>query len=198
MLFSAPLFNHKSIHEPNLWRARAGGATRGALSEAWKRLDLGGAGLQRANLALAERLKRRRRAWALLVGAPFGLHRAYLDDAKGAWIWRIASVATLAATFWDVRIAAGAGAALVAAVAYDAWWIDRRVTILNKRIRREIFLAGEAPPPGYSGRVIDPPAPRVPSFAEQERLLRDRARRGAPPAPGDPQPTESRADPTLR
>jgi hypothetical protein len=27
----------------------------------------------------------------------------------------------------------------------------------------------------------------VPSFAEQERLLREMARRGAPPAPGDPQ-----------
>lgn len=192
MLFCAPLFNHKSVHEPNLWRASAGRAACGALSEAWKRLDLGGAGLQRANLALAGRLKRRGRAWALLGGAPFGLHRAYLDDVKGAWLWRIASVGALAAIFWDVRIAAGAGAVLVAAVAYDAWWIDRRVTMLNKRIRREIFLAGEAPPPGYSGRVIDPPAPRVPSFAEQERLLREMARRDAPPAPepapGDPQP----------
>lgn len=192
MLFSAPLFNHKSIHEPNLWRARAGGATRGALSEAWKRLDLGGAGLQRANLELAVRLKRRGRAWTLLAGAPFGLHRAYLDDAKGAWRWRIAAVAALAVTFWDLRVAAGAGIALVAAVAYDAWWIDGRVTALNKRLRREIFLAGEAPPPGYSGRVLPLPGPRVASFAEQERLLRDAARRGAPPAtgpaPGEPQP----------
>lgn len=157
------------------------------MSAAWKRVDLGGAGLQRANLALAGRLKRRGRAWALLAGAPLGLHRAYLDDAKGAWLWRLAAVAALAATLWDLRVAAGLGAALAAAVAYDAWWIDRRVTVLNKRIRREIFLAGEAPPPGYSGRVIDPPAPRVPSFAEQERLLREMARRGAPPAPGDPQ-----------
>jgi hypothetical protein len=162
------------------------------LSEAWKRLDLGGAGLQRANLALAVRSKRRGRAWALLVGAPLGLHRAYLDDAKGAWLWRLATVAALATAFWDLRVAAGAGVVLIAALAYDAWWIDGRVTALNKRIRREVFLAGEAPPPGYSGRVISPPGPRVASFAEQERLLREAARRGAPPtpgpAPGAPQP----------
>lgn len=189
MLFCAPLFNHKSAHEPNLWQASAGCAACGALSEAWKRLDLGGAGLQRANLELAGRLKRRGRAWALLAGAPLGLHRAYLDDAKGAWLWRIATVAALAAILWDLRLAAAAGAALVAAIAYDAWWIDGRVTTLNKRIRRETFLAGEAPPPGYSGRVIAPPAPRAPSFAEQERLLRELARRGAPPAPG-PAPGE--------
>jgi len=192
VLFCAPLFNHKSVYEPNLWRASAGRAACGALSAAWKRLDLGGAGLQRANLALAGRLKRRGRAWALLVGAPLGLHRAYLDDAKGAWLWRVAAVVALAAALWDLRIAAGVGAAWVAAVAYDAWWIDRRVTALNKRIRREVFLAGEPPPPGYSGRVIAPPGPRVSSFAEQERLLREAARRGAPPAPGpapgEPQP----------
>ena len=154
------------------------------MSEAWKRLDLGGAGLQRANRALAARLKRRGRAWALLVAAPLGLHRAYLDDAKGAWLWRIATVAALAAAIWNLRAGAVAGAALVAAAAYDAWWIDRRVTALNKRIRREVFLSGEAPPPGYTGRTIVPPGDRVPSFAEQERLLREGASRGAPPAPG--------------
>jgi len=190
VLFCAPLFKHKSIHEPNLWRAPAGCAACGALSEAWKRLDLGGAGLQRANLALAGRLKRRERAWALLAGAPLGLHRTYLDDTKAAWLWRIATVAALAATLWDLRLAAAVAAAWVAAIVYDAWWIDRRVTALNKRIRREIFLAGEAPPPGYSGRETAPPGARVPSFAEQERLLREAARRGTPPgtAPGEPQP----------
>lgn len=162
------------------------------LTEAWKRLDLGGAGLQRANLDLAGRLKRRGRAWALLVGAPFGLHRAYLNDPKGAWLWRAAAIVALAAALWDLRVAASVGAALVAAAAYDAWWIDGRVTELNKRLRREVFLAGDAPPPGYSGRVIDPPRRRVPSFAEQERLLREAARRDAPPAPaptpGEPHP----------
>jgi hypothetical protein len=146
------------------------------LSEAWKRLDLGGAGLQRANRELAGRLKRRRRAWVLLVAAPLGLHRAYLEDRTGAWLWRGASAVTAVAAFWDLRVAAGLAIALLAAAAHDAWWIDRRVTALNKRIRRDVFLAGEAPPAGYAGRVIDEPGNRPLPFAEQERLLRDRAR----------------------
>jgi hypothetical protein len=158
---------------------------RTGLSEAWRRLDLGGAGLQHANLALAGRLKRRGRAWALLAAAPLGLHRRYLDDPKGAWLWRIATAVALVAAFWDLRLCAAIVAAMVLAAAYDAWWIDRRVTALNKRIRREVFLAGEAPPPGYAGRVIEPPnAPRAPPFAEQERALREAARRGrADPTP---------------
>ncbi|HSD42241.1 MAG TPA: hypothetical protein VLD36_10265 [Burkholderiales bacterium] len=146
------------------------------MSEAWKRLDLGGAGLQRTNLELAGRLKRRGRAWALLLVAPLGLHRAYLDDRLGAWLWRAASLVTVAAAVWSLQLAAGLGLAMLAAAAYDAWWIDRRVTRLNKRIRRDVFLGGEAPPAGYTGRAIDEPGGRAPSFAEQERLLRELAR----------------------
>jgi hypothetical protein len=160
--------------------AGANSAAGSALSEAWKRLDLGGAGLQRANMELAGRLKRRGHAWILLLAAPLGLHRAYLEDRSGAWLWRIASLVTVGAAFWNLRVAAGLVAALLAAAAYDAWWIDRRVTGLNKRIRRDVFLAGQAPPPGYTGRVIDEPGSRAPSFAEQERLLRELAHRSKP------------------
>jgi cytochrome bd-type quinol oxidase subunit 1 len=146
------------------------------LSEAWKRLDLGGDGLQRTNLELAGRLKRRGRAWALLLAAPLGLHRAYLEDRTGAWLWRAASLVAVGTAFWNLRLAAGIGVAMLAAAAIDAWWIDRRVTRLNKRIRRDVFLGGEAPPAGYTGRVIEAPGGRAPSFAEQERLLRSLAR----------------------
>ena len=160
------------------------------MSEAWKRLDLGGAGLQRANRELTGRLKRRAHAWALLLVAPLGLHRAYLEDRRGAWLWRVASLATAAAAFWNLRIAAGLAVALLAAAARDAWWIDRRVTALNKRIRRDVFLAGEAPPEGYTGRVIEEPDKRPPSFAEQERLLRElaRQREKADAGPAEPGP----------
>ncbi|MFO1364098.1 MAG: hypothetical protein U1F45_16815 [Burkholderiales bacterium] len=156
------------------------------MSEGWKRRDLGGAGLQRANLELAARLKRRARAWTLLAAAPLGLHRAYLDDPKGAWAWRGATAVALAAALWDWRVAAAIVAGMVVAAACDAWWIDRRVTALNKRIRRQVFLAGEAPPPGYTGRVLAPPAGRPRSFAEQERALRAAAAGAAPPARDEP------------
>jgi hypothetical protein len=147
------------------------------LSEAWKQIDLHGAGLQRANLELSRRLKRRRRAWALLAAAPLGLHRAYLEDRRGAWLWRSLAAAAVIAALWDIRVAAGLGVAMLAAAGYDAWWIDRRVTALNKRIRRDVFLAGDPPPPGYAGRVAAAPDGRAPSFAEQEQLLRELARR---------------------
>lgn len=155
--------------------------------------DLGGGGLQAANIRLAQALKRKSRAYGLLAAFPLGLHRAYLDDARGAWAYRLATVAAAGAALLDWR--AGAALALLVAVAavYDLYWIDRRVVALNKAIRRRIYLSqGAAPPPGYRGREFGErtPAGRAPSFAEQERLLRalakDAARgRGAQQAEDD-------------
>jgi hypothetical protein len=151
------------------------------LSDAWRGLNLAGGGLQQANLVLARRLKRRRRAYSLLAVAPLGLHRSYLADRRGAWLWRAGAAALVAAAFVDLRAAALAGAVLAAALAYDAWWIDRRVTILNKRIRQEVYLAQAAdPPPGFAGRPLPDPGARAPSFAEQEQLLRSLAKRRGP------------------
>ncbi len=148
------------------------------MSDAWQALDLGGGGLQQANLALARRLKRRRRAYFLLAVAPLGLHRAYLEDRRGAWLWRAAAAALVGAALLDLRAAFALAAPLVAALAYDAWWIDRRVTAINKRLRQEVYLSQAAsPPPGFAGRAFPEPGGRPPSFAEQERLLRERAGR---------------------
>jgi hypothetical protein len=164
------------------------------MSEAWKQLDLDGGGLQAANLKLARLLKRRRRAYALLAVFPLGLHRAYLDESRGAWAYRaltLTAVAGLAAgTVW---LAGAAALALVAWAAYDLRWIDDRVAEVNKALRRQVYL-GQAPgaPAGFRGRYADDagavppvaaerreaPAPggRVASFAEQEKLLRELAR----------------------
>ncbi|MCC6610716.1 MAG: TM2 domain-containing protein [Burkholderiales bacterium] len=159
------------------------------MSDAWRGLDLGGGGLQAANIRLAQGLKRRSRAYGLLAAFPLGLHRAYLDDRRGAWAYRVASLAGVGALLLDWRAAALLGLALLGAAAYDLFWIDRRVTLLNKAIRKRVYLSQTAgPPPGFRGRTIDEPgaAPRPLSFAEQERLLRAMARdRGAPPARGD-------------
>ena len=144
----------------------------------WQGRDLGGGGLQAANLALARRLKRRSRAYALLLVAPLGLHRRYLDSPGGAWAWRAAGLAVAALWWWHPAGGWAGTAALAAAALADALWIDRRVTVLNKRLRREVYLGhGAAPPAGYEGRDPDAASGRAPSFAEQERLLRELARR---------------------
>ena len=149
------------------------------LTQGWRRLDLGGGGLQHANLELARRLKRRSKAYSLLALAPLGLHRRYLDDRRGAWAWPFGAAACAGLALLEPSLVAWIAAVFVAALGYDAWWIDRRVTAENKRIRREVYLAqAAAPPPGFAGRALDErdSRARVPSIAEQEQLLKDLAR----------------------
>jgi hypothetical protein len=155
------------------------------VSEAWRGLDLGGGGLQAANIRLAQALKRRSRAYGLLAVFPLGLHRAYLDDRRGAWLYRAASLVALASIAVDWRLAALVAALVAAALLYDCFWIERRLVALNKTIRTRVYLS-QAPgaPQGFKGQYTDDDAavhaPHAPSFAEQERLLRELAkRRGA-------------------
>lgn len=151
------------------------------MSEAWRGLDLGGGGLQAANIRLAQALKRRPRAYARLAVFPLGLHRAYLDDPRGAWLYRGASVITLAAFAIDWRIALPIVCLIVAAVVHDFFWIERRIVALNKTIRVAVYLSqSPGAPHGFKGQYTDEDAstrtPRVPSFAEQEKLLRELAK----------------------
>jgi hypothetical protein len=159
------------------------------VSEAWRGLDLGGGGLQAANIRLAQTLKRRSRAYGLLAVFPLGLHRRYLDDPRGAWLYRAAAALAVIGVFVDWRVAVVIGALIAAALVHDIFWIERRVVALNKAIRTKVYLS-QAPgaPEGFKGRYTDDAEParpaRVPSFAEQERLLRELAARqpgGRPP-----------------
>ena len=175
------------------------------MSKAWRHLDLGGGGLQAANIRLASKLKKRRVAYGLLALFPLGLHRRYLGERRGPWIYVAASALTAGLAGLGYSVAALAAAALiVSAVVFDAFWIDRRITRVNKEIRREVFMGhGLTPPAGYRGRPAQaslddyleakaaepvaplssprqPPAastqPPMPSLAEQERLLAEIAR----------------------
>jgi hypothetical protein len=159
------------------------------MSEAWKRLDLAGGGLQAANLRLAKRLKRRGRAYALWALFPLGLHHAYLENPAGAWLYRGLTALAMVLAFFDWRAAAAAGVVMLPLAGYDLVWIDRRVVALNKKIRRDVYLSTNASPPdSYAGRFpgeadgSTPATPgrgrRAPSFAEQEKLLRELAGRG--------------------
>jgi len=169
------------------------------MSDTWKQMDLEGGGLQSASLRLARVLRHRRRAYALWIAFPLGLHRDYLAARKSAWGWRLATLATAMIAVWsDPRVAAVAAAVMLAFAVYDLFWIDRRVTALNKALRKDVYLSQTAPgaPSGFRGRFTDEPAPpaanqdtdrpRAPSFAEQERLLREiAAQRRKDPVPRD-------------
>lgn len=158
------------------------------MSDAWRKLDLGGGGLQSANLRLAALLKKRRTAWLLLCAFPLGLHHDYLADPRGAW--SIRAVTLLAAgTLWYGIVAAAIAlaAVLLAWAIFDTQWIEPRLTKLNRQLRMQVYLGGSGgAPAGFTGHYTDVEpasdkpardAGRAPSFAEQERLLRELARR---------------------
>jgi len=149
------------------------------VSEAWKRIDLEGEGLQQANLRLARALRRPRTAYLLWLAFPLGAHRAYLREPRGAWAYRAASLVAIVLLALDWRAGAALGGILVAAALADLYWIGRRVISLNKELRMQAYLRPVAgAPPGFRGRFTDDAqAPRPPSFAEQERLLAEIERR---------------------
>ncbi len=177
------------------------------MGRTWKKLDLRGAGLQALNARLTRRLKRPLRAYLLWVLFPLGVHRLYLKSPLGAAVYAVLTASSLLLwrAFGPAAALAAAGPEAALAL-FDLIRIERRCTALNKALRMELYLgAGAAPPEGYRGRDPDddylgryvrekegeraghvPPGAaggdpargsRVPSFQEQERLLRELARR---------------------
>lgn len=177
----------------------------------WRELDLDGGGLQSASARLARILRRRPVAYALLALFPLGAHRFYLADVRGGVAYTVATLAAIGTALAGYPLAALAiaGCEALAAVA-DGMRTEGLLAALNKRLRMEVhFSQGAGAPPGFRGHYTDdtldeylrakdaevpgharpaagPPASgrRTPSFAEQEQLLREIARRkGAPPRP---------------
>jgi TM2 domain-containing membrane protein YozV len=184
------------------------------MSKAWKKLDLGGAGLQSMNALLTREMRRRGPAYALTVLFPLGLHRFYLREPRGGLGYLALGLTGLALLL--TKHAAWALAPLGAAgiwLAFDLFvWIERRIVTYNKALRVQHFLRpGVKPPRNYRGRYSDESEldnyikekereraghqpsdaasaasgetdkKRVPSFADQEAMLRElaRARRGS-------------------
>jgi hypothetical protein len=179
------------------------------MSGRWRELDLEGGGLQSANARLVRLLRKRFVAYALVVLFPLGVHRFYLHDRRGGLAYAGATLAAAAAAgagYW--LIAAGIVCAQALVALADALRIEARLAAVNKRLRMQVYLSqGAGAPPGFRGHHTDeafedylrvkeaevpghapagqtPPAPgaRAPSFAEQERLLRELARRKNDPA----------------
>jgi len=95
------------------------------VSDAWKRLDLSGGGLQEANLRLAAALRRRRTAYLLWLAFPLGAHRA------------------LGLLLVDARAAGAVALAMLAVALVDLVRLEARLTRLNKAIRMQIYLRRE-------------------------------------------------------
>ncbi|MCW5606390.1 MAG: hypothetical protein KIT18_17745 [Burkholderiales bacterium] len=144
--------------------------------EAWKTLDLKGDGLQSVNLQLAARLRKRGTAYALLALFTLGLHRDYLHDRCGAWLYRTGTLTVVVTLLTGHPVmAAGLAAVLVAAAVYDAFHVDEAVARVNRRLRVEICLGpGAGAPADFKGRHVDDSVitSHAPSFAEQEKMLR--------------------------
>lgn len=152
----------------------------------WRELDLQGGGLQAANLRLARALRRRNVVWSLLLVFPLGAHRWYLGERRSAMLFPLLAAAAIACALAGWTAAAlGALLLLGALLVHDVLTLERRLAEANKRLRMAHYLGqGAAAPPDYRGRFdaetepADGTAPqRVPSFAEQEALLREIARR---------------------
>ncbi len=171
------------------------------MMQAWEKLDFEAGGLQSANLRLVRQLKRRNIAYFLWFLFPVGGHRIYLNDLPRALVYTGLTTAAVVlylslANWWAlVPVVIAAAWAL-----YDLVWIDRRVTQINKQIRLAEYLRpGNQPPAGFRGRYTDDTSTamatdaeesrrndspvgtsttthgtkRIPSFAEQERMLRE-------------------------
>ncbi len=178
------------------------------MAKAWKVLDLEGGGLQAANLILARRMKKASWAYFLWLFFPLGAHCLYLAaPRRAALYWAFTLLPLLAAYLTSTTLALVLALPVLALALYDLRWIDRRRVELNKQIRMQVYLRqSSGPPSGFRGRYTDdadlggylaekekergghqpvsPQTPgaakRAPSFAEQEAMLRELAKKKKP------------------
>ena len=179
----------------------------GFMSRAWQKFDFKGGGLQTANLLLARALKKRYFAYILWVLFPVGAHAAYLRAPRRMLAYWLLTLLAVAAWLWLPRhwfwIPIGVEAVFALS---DLRWIDRRLVGLNKEIRMAIYLRQtQGAPQGFKGHYTDEdgladytrlkeqeraghsatpgepgnnaPRRRLSSFAQQEALLRELAKK---------------------
>ncbi|MGE4110107.1 MAG: hypothetical protein AB7E73_05335 [Burkholderiales bacterium] len=151
------------------------------MNDKWRQLDLGGGGLQAANLRLAQALRRRSTAWLLLLLFPTGAHGWYLRERLIAAGYPALTLLAASGWFSTVPYAALPGlAGLVLLLIRDLVTLEDRIVACNKRLRMAAYLSqGAAAPAGFRGRFPaqdsagDPGQPRIPTLSEQEALIRN-------------------------
>jgi len=114
---------------------------------------------------------------------PLGAHRVYLEDRRGALLYCLGSAAVAVSLIAGaVPVGWALAALLTGAALLDIRWIEKTLVRINKRLRMDVYMS-QTPgaPAGYRERFVDDSArgaeaargERAPSFAEQERQLRD-------------------------
>lgn len=158
------------------------------MNDKWRQLDLGGGGLQAANLRLANTLRRRSTAWLLLLLFPTGAHGWYLRERLTAAGYPALTLLAASGWFSDVHYAVLPGlAGLALLLIRDLLTLEDRMAACNKRLRMAVYLSqGAAAPAGFRGRFDannnDQGGAREqqgPTLAKQEALLREIAARRA-------------------
>lgn len=124
------------------------------MSEAWKKMDLEGGGLQSLQLRLLRSQKKLPKAYASWLLFPLGLHRIYL---KQPWFW-LYPLAAIGLLWSGLTLIGGVLLGLIAAAAiYDLLHIPDWVSQVNKELRKSLWLNKKAPPPpvDFKGRYSD-------------------------------------------
>ncbi|MEK8089167.1 TM2 domain-containing protein [Thermithiobacillus plumbiphilus] len=127
------------------------------MSEAWKKMDLEGGGLQSLQLRLLRSQKKLPTAYASWLLFPLGAHRIYLKQ-PWFWLYPLVTLAAIGLLWAGLTLVGGVLLGLIAAAAiYDLLHIPDRVSRLNKELRKSLWLSKEAPPPpaDFKGRYSD-------------------------------------------
>lgn len=145
------------------------------MSEAWKQIKLEGGGLQDVNLRMARLQKTRGMAYGLWLLFPLGAHRIYLGAPLSSLLYVVLTALSIILWLTVGPLAWISAAAEAAWAVFDLFWIDRRVTAINKALRVDLFMAaGAKPPPGYRGRYGEDVEELIADYAQ----IKERERSG--------------------
>jgi len=181
------------------------------MSKTWQNINLEADGLQSANLQFIKRQKKPLTAYVLWLLFPLGLHRFYLKSvASGLLYWLLTSLALYLSITTSVPNVVFFLPVLAWAI-YDLYWIRERTIELNKALRMQIFLGQnnsqtlEQNKPTINSQTLiheytqiknaeaqnlqtprtltnhSTEKKRIPSIAEQERMLQAIRKKTKPP-----------------
>ena len=157
------------------------------MSEAWKKMDLEGGGLQSLQIRLLRSQRKLPTAYASWLLFPLGIHRIYLKQ-HWFWLYPLATLTAIGLLWSGLTLVGGVILGLMSAAAiHDLLRIPDWVSFTNKELRKSLWLSKEAPPPptDFKGRYSD-----YDSELEGYVKVKEQERAGHPAARTQPQGAE--------